>query len=106
MAMSTGSHSKGPAKGSGLCSLRPEGMPGEEDRQIQDHADHRGRNRGQRRGELEFAARGLDHRPAGEDEQEARQEGEEGRHRGAGKAGRDGVGEHVLGHAADDSRPR
>src|SRR5574340_46887 len=57
-------------------ALRPESVPGEEYRQIENHADHRSRNGCEWCGEAEFAARGLDQRRAREDEPERRQKGE------------------------------
>ena len=55
---------------------RPEHVIGEEQRQVEDHADHRRRDAGERRGELQVAVRGFDERCAGEDEDERGQEGE------------------------------
>jgi hypothetical protein len=105
---------EGPAEGRGGGGLGPEGMPGEEGGQVEDHADHGGGDAGQRRGELDVVARGLDQRSAGDDEQEAGQEGKEGRHPGTRQARGDRAAGHRLGHAAEvadpgddhDQRPR
>ncbi len=87
-------------------ALRPQHVVGEEQRQVEDHADHRRGDRRQRRGEAELAVRGLDQRPAGEDEDERRQEGEEGDHRWRpARAPRNSASgpEHLLQPAADEA---
>src|SRR6185295_16898780 len=61
---------------------RPQHVVCEEQGEIDDHADDRRGDRGERRGEPEVAVRRLDQRCADEDEQERRQEGDEGGHGG------------------------
>jgi diguanylate cyclase (GGDEF)-like protein len=60
-------------------SARPQHVPGEEHGEVQDHADHRSRDPGERCGEAQVAVRRLHERASQQDEQERRQEGEERR---------------------------
>ena len=80
-------------------------MAAEERRQVQDHADDGGGDRGQRRDVGDVVARRLDQRPAGEHEHERRQEREPGDDAGRGEAGEPGaVGtEQRLDVAADEA---
>ena len=49
----------------GVPPMRPENVPGEEQGEVDDDADHRGRDRRQRRGEAQLAMGRLDQRAAG-----------------------------------------
>ena len=82
-------------------------MPGEEHGEVEDHADHCGGDAGKRGGELEISVRGLDQRPADQDEKIGRQESEIS---GNGAAGYPGPErgqrirpEDLLGPAADEA---
>ena len=70
-------------------TLRPQHVIAEEQRQVEDDANHRSSNAGQRRGELQFVVGGLHQRPAGEDEQERGQEGKPGDEAGCYSAGKE-----------------
>jgi hypothetical protein len=59
---------------------RPQHVIGEEDRQIQYHADHRGRDARQRSGEFQVAVRGFDQRRTEKNHDEAGQKREIGDH--------------------------
>ena len=64
-------------------------MQREPDREVEDHADHRRRDRGERAGEAAVAAQLLDERRAGENPQHRGRERHPRGHRGAEDAGRD-----------------
>src|SRR6266542_273915 len=87
------------------CAPRPEDVPREKNRQIDDDADDGGGDRRQRRGEPELSVRRLDQRSACENEQERWQESEErrdARARDAGKGQRLRT-EQRLAPAADEA---
>ena len=67
--------------------LAEQGVQREPDREVQDHADHRGGDRRQRAGERLVAAQPLDEGRAEEDPEEARREGHPGREQAAERAG-------------------
>ena len=64
-------------------------MQREPDRQVEDDADHRRGDRGERAGQPPVAAQLLDERRAGENPQHRRHEGDPGGHRRAEHAGGD-----------------
>jgi uncharacterized membrane protein len=84
---------------------RPQHVVAEEQRQVEDDADHGGGDGGQRRGELEVVVGRFDQRAAGQDEDEGRQEGEPGDQRGRHRAGQKQAvrTEHRLDVAADEA---
>jgi drug/metabolite transporter (DMT)-like permease len=97
-------------------TLRPQHVVAEEQRQVEDHADHGGGDGGERGGEFEIVVGRLDQRPAGQDEDEGRQEGEPGHQHAATAPARNRLSGpnnrlHVAADKADeghhhDQRPR
>ncbi len=70
--------------GMGLSKQRVQREP---DREVEDHADHGGRDRTERPGEALVAAQELDVGRTEEDPEEARREGDPGREQPAQRAG-------------------
>ena len=93
--------------GAHFLDVREQHVQHEPEREVEDHADHRGGDRGERARKPVVGAQLLDERRAGEDQQHRRHEGDPGRQCGTDDAGGDGrerLGGAIGAEKADELR--